>query len=325
MRQLRIWRKEHMPSGRLQLHTVVDVIVRHRQRLLHSGDLLIDRLSGHHAGRSHGTVVLYGYEPPCIAISLPVCTDKKMARHTAQPEHDAGMLNRPVRIIELCSDRTDFVLLTKSQQLLDPAFASHFGIIVQQDQVLTVCLRHCKIVDRRIVKAARIPQNPKSAIRLLPQQTLIIRLCLCLHTIIFNYENLIIRIRRLLPDRSKTAPQVFHMVLIRDQDRDKRHSLNRKLTAVSPTHRSLLCPSCDPAPLIVCFDCPSPCLKRILLALGVACRRCRMCPPVVEHLRNMADRLRLFRTAQHKVIVLRTVIGRIQQPDLLQQIASHRK
>ena len=39
----------------------------------------------------------------------------------------------------------------------------------------------------------------------------------------------------------------------------------------------------------------------------------------------MADRLRLFRTAQHKVIVLRTVIGRIQQPDLLQQIASHRK
>ena len=82
-----------------------------------------------------------------------------MPRDTSEAEHDTGMLNRIISIIEQRAGDSDLRSLTRSEQLPHTIPVNHFRIIVQKQQVIPLCMCRTEIVDRRKIEAALVTEH----------------------------------------------------------------------------------------------------------------------------------------------------------------------
>ena len=73
----------------------------------------------------------------------------------------------------------------------------------------------------------------------------------------------------------------------------------------------------------MCFNSSLSRLKRIHLACRIVRRGCLMRPPVIQHLRDMADLLRSLRTTEDEIIILCPVILSAEPAHLTDQTGSH--
>ena len=145
---------------------------------------------------------------------------------SSQPDHHASMLDRIVRIIKLCSYCTNIFTLCIHKKLLHPVRTDHFRIVVQEQQILSFCLFNSHIIDSGIVKSTFIGYNLYFWITF---QFFVVITDALLYTVIFHYHDLIIFPGRFLLNRSNTASQIFHMILIRNYNTDQRLSIDRIL------------------------------------------------------------------------------------------------
>ena len=63
------------------------------------------------------------------------------------------MLHRVVRVIQLRADRPDLRSLQIGHHLFHKIGCDDFHIVIEKQEILSLCLFDAKIIDRRIVKA----------------------------------------------------------------------------------------------------------------------------------------------------------------------------
>ena len=95
--------------------------------------------------------------PGCICLMQIASTVRRhiyehMPRNTAHSDHTSCMLDRIIRINELCSDTAHFRTLTHSKHFFQPVRIDGFYIIIQEKQIFSLCMRRSKVIDGRIIK-----------------------------------------------------------------------------------------------------------------------------------------------------------------------------
>ena len=116
------------------------------------------------------------------------------------------------------------------------------------------------------------------------------------------------------------------VILIRNDDRYQRFPLNfiyRVINAVVHTFFHAL--RLDTDAFIMIHDRARTRIKCVQLALRVARCRILVAAPVIQHLRDMADLLRLLRTTENEVIILRSVVFLTEAAHLRCQIVADYK
>lgn len=76
-----------------------------------------------------------------------------MARNAADTDDDTRMLHRVVRVIQLRADRPDLRSLQIGHHLFHKIGCDNFHIVIEKQEILSLCLFDAEIIDRRIVKA----------------------------------------------------------------------------------------------------------------------------------------------------------------------------
>src|ERR1700736_2719229 len=77
-------------------------------------------------------------------IKVPTTRTRKMLMRvtgdSAQPDHDAGVLNGSIRVVELSPDYSNIFVLAQFQHRRKPLGRDHFRIIIQEKKIRTLSL-----------------------------------------------------------------------------------------------------------------------------------------------------------------------------------------
>ena len=65
----------------------------------------------------------------------------------AQSDHDTCMLDRFIRIVQLGTDYADILTHCIHQKLFHPVRVNDLRIVVQKQQILSLCILYTEIVD----------------------------------------------------------------------------------------------------------------------------------------------------------------------------------
>ncbi len=99
----------------------------------------------------------------------------------------------------------------------------------------------------------------------------------------------------------------FFLIFIRNDDRNKRLSMDRILYAEKSEIRCMCYSSLCTGAFQMCFNRTPACFKCIHLACRIICSRCFMRPPVIKDFRHMSDLAGFLYTTKNKIMILRTV------------------
>ena len=146
-----------------------------------------------------------------------------MPRNTAHSDHTSCMLDRIIRINELCSDTAHFRTLTHSKHFFQPVRIDGFYIIIQEKQIFSLCMRRSKVIDGRIIKFF-FPAND-SNLRIFLQFFVICKNFLRSAVILYN-DDLIILIFCFFFYGCNARMKCFFLIFIRNDDRNKRLSMD---------------------------------------------------------------------------------------------------
>ena len=231
-----------------------------------------------------------------------------MSRDSSKSQHNSGVLNRIILIIQPCSHNSHIISHAVSQQFFQTIRINDLRVIVQQKQILAFCLLRAKIIDGGIVKRS-IPVK-HMRLRIFLFQFLIVFEGLLLRAVVFHNNILIILIGGLLLYGIHTPSQIFDVIFIRNDNGDQWIIISYKFCPVQSQIFSLknLCLHADP--VIMCLDSSLSRVKSITFALRILGSGLLMAPPVIENLRHMADLIRRFHTAEDKIIILRSIVFR---------------
>lgn len=138
-------------------------------------------------------------------------------------------------------------------------------------------------------------------------QTLVQRECLVLDAIVLDDDNLEVLVGRLLPDGVEAALEHEGLILVGNDDGDKRFLLGQVIhDAMHVAAEAIDHIDGDADTLVVIPDRNLAGLVRVGLGVGVAGSRMLMGAPMIEHLAHMEDVARLLRNLQGHIPVLRT-------------------
>jgi len=200
-------------AGLPEFHAQIDVVEGNSQLLRKSSDLVKSFPLHHHARCRHGAVILLADHPVHIAGLSAFLIDKCVPGDAAPSDHDSGMLNRIVLIVQPGSCCRRIRPHCISQQLFHHIRRNEFRIVVQKKQVFAVRLLRPEIVDGGIVEASFVALDPDAAVCF---QFFIIAESLLFRAVVLNDYDIIIRILRFLPDRVQAAFKVPDMIFIRN-------------------------------------------------------------------------------------------------------------
>ena len=134
--------------------TEVHVVEGHRKGLVQAAHLIPHTGFHQQAGTGHAGEVLHGRGAEQIAAAALLLILVAVARVAAQPRDDARMLQRLVRVEQLCTaDGRSAGVGALPQQLGEPVAVPHLHVVVQQQQVLALRRLPAKVVDGREVEA----------------------------------------------------------------------------------------------------------------------------------------------------------------------------
>ncbi len=76
-----------------------------------------------------------------------------MRSDAADPYHNSGVLNAPIRIEELCPDRTNLWALGMLKHRSEPVGPQNFHIVVQEQQIFTMRLSRVVVANLSEINA----------------------------------------------------------------------------------------------------------------------------------------------------------------------------
>ena len=147
-----------------------------------------------------------------------------VARIAAQPHNHARVLDGIVRIIQLRAHDAHARLRAQGQHLAQPCAVDDFHVIVEQQQIFAPGGLTAEIVDGAEIETALVRHD--AAVGMLLLQLPIIVKGGGLHGIVLDDKDLIVGIRRFGEDGRQRLAQIVRVVLVRDEDGDKRISLD---------------------------------------------------------------------------------------------------
>ena len=239
-----------------------------------------------------------------------------VARIAAQPHNHARVLDGIVRIIQLRAHDAHARLRAQGQHLAQPCAVDDFHVIVEQQQIFAPGGLTAEIVDGTEIETALVRHD--AAVGMLLLQLPIIVKGGGLHGIVLDDKDLIVGIRRFGEDGRQRLAQIVRVVLVRDEDGDKRISLDGILHLVGAwkqavRHRAL-CARARQMPRNGAFGRRSHIGLRPCAAGGGALVH----TPVIQHLGNM-HRHGPLAQLQEQVVVLAAVTGRVQPSHSVEQ------
>ena len=235
------------------------------------------------------------------------------------------MLNGVVLVIHSCSHSAHIASHAVAQKLLQTVLIDNFRIIVQKQDIFTLCKSGSVIIDSRIVKLS-VPVNHMS-LWILCLQLFIILEGFLLRTVVFHNNILVILICGFFVNGIHAPLQICNMILIGNNNGDQRIMVPDKPCAVKTQKLSLKHLCVDPGSLIMLFNSPFSCLKSIGLAFRILCCGILMAAPVIKDLGNMINlfRLYIFHTAENKIIILSPVKLLTKHSNLTDDLSVHHK
>ena len=137
MVEQRIGVVDHQRAGLPHLEAQVDVVERHGELLREAADTVEQFRADHHAGRSHGGIILGSDRPVEVAVLDLVEADKGVAGNAAEPDHNTRVLDRVILVEEPASDNSHVRSLGISHHLPHCVGVDELHIVVHQEVVLT--------------------------------------------------------------------------------------------------------------------------------------------------------------------------------------------
>ena len=305
-----------------QLQTEIHIVEGHAEGLVQTAYLVVLFPAYQEAGPGHGSHILGVAKPPHIAQMHFIILVMRMPGRpvSTQTNDNARVLNRIVRVIELCSYRGHVRPLGVHQKLLHPLPCDDLHVVIQQKHIFSIRKGDAKIIDAGIVEVSLILHNPN--LRIMLQRLVIIKNLFRL-AVILHDDNFVILIGGFIDDRFHAAGQIFHMILIRDHNRDQR-TLQKRVTDPEYGRKSscafyLRVHAIDVHNVIV--DGPLGRVHRIGFRIDVLSYRRLMRSPVIESLRHMIHVFRLRSQAKDHIVVLASVILAAEYAGLVQQMS----
>ena len=242
-----------------------------------------------------------------------------VARVAAQPRDDARMLQRLVRVEQLCTaDGRSAGVGALPQQLREPVGVAHLHVVVQQQQVVAGGVFAAKVVDAGKVEAFfRVGDHPQAIVALLC--FLIVGKRFRVGGVVLNDNDLKVVPAGLSPEAVQALFQIVNVVLVGDQDAHLRVAHDVPLHPVGTGEQPILHGAgAAGAGQMICQRLFGR-RRHIGLGLRTAGGRPRVHPPVVQHLRHMGRAAGALQQPQEQVVVLAAVALRAFAAKLVPQ------
>jgi len=316
MKELDGGREYHGKSPVTYFQAIVDIVEVDDKTFIKTVDILEDRALRHEACR-RDCAQLTGYEG-CGEISEVAFVEVGVDMVGVFVLNvDACVLDGPVGIVELRADDAYLGLLAYPEHGLKPVGAYHFGVVVEEQEVVSPCLACPKVHELGEVELVLPGDESDSGVAF--GEAFIIREGFLGAAVVLDDDNLEVLVAALVEYRAYAGVEHGRIVLVGDDDGDQglAHDVVRHTEPVLKAgwrDRSLYRLACK-----VSLDCVDACRIRIRLA-ATGCRRSRACadPPMVEDLGDMVDLGPLFDRLQYQVVVLGAVEAGIVDGQLVE-------
>ena len=113
-----------------------------------------------------------------------------MCGNSTKTNYHSCMLNGIIRIIQFRTDHSHVFLLTKLKHFFKPVLCNDFHIIVKKQQIFSLRLSYCKVIDRRIIEFFFPCKDPYIWVSVF--QCLIVYKGFFFHTVVLNNNDLVI-------------------------------------------------------------------------------------------------------------------------------------
>ena len=296
------------------LQTEIHIIQRDGKGFIQSAHFLIDAPLHHQARRSHCRHILGITEPPHIAKMFLRHLVMGMSCGPVSSESDdySCVLDRVVRIIELCSHGSHILTLCIHQKLLDPVRRDNLRIVIQEQKIISLCKGHAVIVDSGIIKFPFIRYHLHLG-RLLQLPVIIPDALLA--AVVFHHDDLQMFPRGPVQNGFDAPLQIRCVILVGNHNTHQRLSadgvfyLKDRRKGPGTLHLHL-----DPVIIShMIMDRPLCRINGIGLGVDVRRHRSRVGAPVIQDLRDVLYVLCLFGQTEDHVVILAAVIFRTKQ------------
>ena len=140
-------------------------------------------------------------------------------------------------------------------------------------------------------------------------------------TVVLHNNDFVVVVKSVFPNGFQTVLQSLLLILIGNDNGNKRMSLYRIFHTIKTKVCSMADCSFHPGTL---NRTPAG-FKSIHLACRIICGRCLMGTPVIQNLRHMHNLTGFFHTAENKIVILRTVELTAKASHFFHKLPSHNK
>ena len=242
----------------------------------------------------------------------------------AQPRDDAGVLDRVIGIVEHRAADAYTGLAALPHHLGEPVAVDDLDIVVEQQQVFTRRVLAAEIVDAAEVEPALVGHNAGAVVPV--GQALVVVCRGRVGRVVLNDDDLEVFIGRFGVDAVQALLQIIGVILVRDQDRDKRLRFgNIPHHMAGAGEKPGLHPALPPGGGQMVGYGPLCGLLNIGLGCRAAAGGGRMHAPIVQHLRDVqrfggrVAALHLIHKAQKEIVILCAVTRRAFAADRVKQ------
>ena len=204
---------------------------------------------------------------------------KAVAGNSAEANDNTGVLNRIILIVQSCTDNSDITAAAVAEHFFDAVVVDHLCVIIQQQQIRSVCVLYTEIVDFGIVEVSFVIAYMSLAALFL--QFLIVRKGLLLRAVVLHNNKLQIWIAGFFQNRLHTAIQIIDVILIWNNNRNQRLFVENVFRPIQAEELTVLYRCMDAFSLIMRFNRSSSGFKCILLALRIFCSGILVASPVI--------------------------------------------
>ena len=298
----------------------VHVVEGHRELFVQPAHLVPDGGFDQQAGPGHGGKVLDGGRPEQIAAAAPGAIFVAVARVAPEPGDDPRVLDGVVGVVEHGpADRRASRVGAGGQQLGEPVGIADFHVVVEEQQVLPLCLSPAEVVDGREVEPLPGPdRHPQPGIP--PRRLPVIGEGLRVGGVVLDDDYLEPAPPGLFVNGRQTLLKVGGVVLVGNQDADQRLPLDLPLHPVGAGEQPVGGLPFPPRPGQMPGDGPLGRGGHIGLCLRPPRGGPGVYPPVIEHLGQMGRAAVFFNQPEKQVVVLAAVAGRVLPAHRLEQV-----
>ena len=261
------------------LHAEVNIIKCYRQLLGQSADLFKDAPFYHHARCCYRAVILCTDNPVAVSCVSSWLLHKTVTGNSTKADDNTGMLDRIVLVVQSRTDNSDITAAAVAEHFFDAVIVDHLCVIIQQQQIRSVCVPDTEIVDFGIIEVSFVIVYLNLAALFL--QFFIIGKSLLFRTVVLHNNKLQIRITGFFQNRLYAAVQIIDVVFVRNDNRDQRLFIENIFRPIQAEKLAVLHRCMDSFSLIMRLNRSSSGFKRILLALRIFCCGILVASPVI--------------------------------------------